>query len=48
MACDHGMKAEEWFAEFMGELPKWRFEGSTLTLSTDRAVVELELAADSE
>ncbi|HVO53195.1 MAG TPA: hypothetical protein VMT37_02170 [Solirubrobacterales bacterium] len=36
------MQAETRFEDFMSELPKWRFGGSTLTLSTDRAEVELE------
>jgi len=42
VACNHGMQAETRFEDFMSELPKWRFGGSTLTLSTDRAEVELE------
>ena len=48
VACNHGMQAEAWFEGFMGELPKWRFDGSTLTLRTGRAVVELEPAGNSE
>ncbi len=44
MACEYGMRAEAWFEDFMGEVPKWRLDGSTLILSTDRAVVELKPA----
>jgi len=44
MACEYGMRAEAWFEDFMGEVPKWRLNGSTLILSTDRAVVELKPA----
>ena len=37
-----------WFLNFMSEDPEWRLDGSTLTLSTDRAVVELEPAERPE
>lgn len=48
VACDSGvMQAEDWFTEFLSEDPKWRLDGSMLTLSTDRAVVELEPVEDS-
>ncbi|MEZ5077646.1 MAG: META domain-containing protein [Solirubrobacterales bacterium] len=42
VACGSGMRAENWFTDFIGEDPEWQMDGSSLTLITDRAVVELE------
>lgn len=47
MECPGG-PAESWFEQFMLEEPEWRLDGSTLTLSTDHAVVELEATERSE
>ena len=45
IGCDPGRHREdEWLTDFFTEDPRWRLDGSGLTLSTDRATIELEQA----
>lgn len=42
IGCDPGRHREdEWLTDFFTEDPRWRLDGSELTLSTERAVIEL-------
>jgi heat shock protein HslJ len=49
IGCQPGKQAEEeWLLDFMREGPEWQLDGAKLTLSTDRAAIELERINDPE